>query len=358
MAVAGRPTGRARLRARQMMVIGEVALSVVLIVGGGLMIRTVQRMMSIDPGFRSDGVLTMELSVPSTRYASGESIAAFYEELRHRVDALPGVQRAAVARLVPLAAPIGNMGLRIPGYTPPPGENTPGDWQIVSPGYFETMRLHLNAGRLFDERDQSASPLVFVISQRMAEKYFAGRDPIGANMEMSNDSAKMGTVIGVVRRRRAKRAHRRAEPDVLRGAFAVPSFGTIHAAHDEPRGAHHRRSARARACRARAGARARSGDSGRAHPHDGRRRQRLHRAAAILDAAARRLRCARAGARAWWASTASSRSSWRRGGRSSACAPRWERRRGRSCGCRCWMGCSRRRSDSRSVLWPRYCSRA
>ena len=116
----GATIGRARLRARQMMVTGEVALAVVLMAGGGLMIRTVQRMMSIDPGFRSDGVLTMEMSVPSTRYASDESVSSFFEELRHRVDALPGVQRAAFARLVPLAAPIGNWGLRIPGYTPPP----------------------------------------------------------------------------------------------------------------------------------------------------------------------------------------------------------------------------------------------
>ena len=195
----GATTGRARLQARQIMVIGEVALAVVLMVGGGLMIRTVQRIMSIDPGFRSDGVLTMELSVPSTRYANDASISGFFEELRHRVDALPGVQRAAVARLVPLAAPIGDWGLNIPGYTPPPGLTTPGDWQIVSPGYFETMRLHLVAGRVFDERDQAGSPLVFVISQRMADKYFAGRDPVGANMQLSNNGAQMGTVIGVVR---------------------------------------------------------------------------------------------------------------------------------------------------------------
>ena len=195
----GATIGRARLRARQMMITGEVALAVVLVAGGGLMIRTVQGMMSIDPGFRSDGVLTMEMSLPTTRYASDESVSAFFEELRHRVDALPGVQRAAFARLVPLAAPIGNSGLRIPGYTPPPGENTPGDWQIVSPGYFETMRLHLNAGRTFDERDQQSSPLVFVISQAMADKYFAGRDPIGASMRLSNDSAQMGTIVGVVR---------------------------------------------------------------------------------------------------------------------------------------------------------------
>lgn len=195
----GTTISRARLRARQLMVVGEIALSVVLIVGGGLMIRTVRRIMSIDPGFRSDHVLTMELSVPSSRYAEHERVSAFFDELRHRVEALPGVERAAAARVLPLATTIGNWGLVIPGYTPPPGQTTPGDWQIVTPGYFETMKLHLVAGRVFDERDHDGSPVVYVISQSMANEYFAHRNPIGASMRLSDDSAQMGTVIGVVR---------------------------------------------------------------------------------------------------------------------------------------------------------------
>jgi putative ABC transport system permease protein len=195
----GATVSRARLQTRQMMVIGEIALSVVLIVGGGLTIRTVQRIMSIDPGFRSEGVLTMELSVPPSRYPDDARISGFFDELRKRVQALPGVQHAAAARLLPLATPIGNWGLRIPGYTPPPGQTTPGDWQIVTPGYFETMGLHLVKGRLFDDHDHDGGAVVFVISQQMADRYFAGRDPIGASMRLSGDSAQMGTVIGVVR---------------------------------------------------------------------------------------------------------------------------------------------------------------
>lgn len=195
----GSTISRSRLRARQLMVVGEIALSVVLIVGGGLMIRTVRRITSIDPGFRSTGVLTMELSVPSSRYADHARVSAFFDELRHRVAGLPGVERVGAARLLPLAATIGNWGLRIPGYTPPPGEYTTGDWQIVTPGYFETMGLHLVAGRWFDDRDNGESPVVFVISQRMADRYFAGRDPVGTSMRLSDDSAQAGTVIGVVR---------------------------------------------------------------------------------------------------------------------------------------------------------------
>lgn len=195
----GATTGRARLRARQLMVIGEIALSVVLIVGGGLMIRTVQGIMAIDPGFRSEGVLTMELSVPTSRYPDAAHVAGFFEELRHRVERLPGVQHAAAARLLPLASPMGNWGVRVEGYTRQPNEDTPGDWQIVTPGYFETLGLHLVAGRWFDERDQTGTPLVFVISQQFANKYFAGRDPIGGRIQLMSDSAPWVTVVGVVR---------------------------------------------------------------------------------------------------------------------------------------------------------------
>jgi putative ABC transport system permease protein len=195
----GATTGRARLRARQLMVIGEIALSVVLIVGGGLMIRTVQGIMAIDPGFRSEGVLTMELSVPTSRYADGAHVAGFFEELRHRVERLPGVQHVAAARLLPLAAQMGNWGVRVEGYTPQPNEDTPGDWQIVTPGYFETLGLHLVAGRWFDERDQTGTPPVFVISQKFANKYFAGRDPLGGRIQLMSDSTPWVTVVGVVR---------------------------------------------------------------------------------------------------------------------------------------------------------------
>jgi putative ABC transport system permease protein len=194
----GATSGRERLRARQMLVVGEVALAVVLIVGGGLMIRTVQRMLAIDPGFRSDHVLTMELSLPSSRYPDAR-VASFFEELRHRVDALPGVRRSAAARLLPLSSEIGDWGLRVDGYTPPPLESTPGDWQIVTPGYFQAMGLRLISGRTFDERDQTDSPPVIVISERMAEKYFAGRDALGGRVQLSRPNGPWAIVVGVVR---------------------------------------------------------------------------------------------------------------------------------------------------------------
>jgi len=194
----GATSGRARLRARQLLVTGEIALAVVLIVGGGLMIRTVQRMLAIDPGFRSDHVLTMELSLPSARYDVAR-VAPFFDELRRRVDALPGVKRAAAARLLPLSSEMGDWGMGVEGYTPPPGENAPGDWQVVTAGYFEAMGLRLVSGRVFGEGDGEGTPLVLVISQRMADKYFAGRDPLGGRIQLRRPNGPIATVIGVVR---------------------------------------------------------------------------------------------------------------------------------------------------------------
>jgi predicted permease len=194
----GSTTGRSRMRARELLVTVEIALAVALIVAGGLMIRTVQRLLAIDPGFRSDGVLTMELSVPSDRYPDDARVAAFFSELRRRVAALPGVKAVGAARQLPLASQLGDWGLTVEGYTPPPKEGTPGDWQVVTPGYFEAMSMRLLAGRLFEERDDANGAPVIIVSRRLVERYFAGRDPLGAHIRISGPATVQSTVVGVV----------------------------------------------------------------------------------------------------------------------------------------------------------------
>jgi predicted permease len=194
----GATAGRARLHARQLLVVGEIALAVVLIVGGGLMIRTVQGILAIDPGFRSQGVLTAELSIPSVRYPEDAQVSTFFDEIRRRVARLPGVGAVGAARQLPLAREIGDWGLVVEGYTPPAGEGTPGDWQVVTPGYFEAMGLRLVAGRFLDERDDASGAPVLVISRRLAETYFAGRDPLGGRIKVGSPDSPWTTVVGVV----------------------------------------------------------------------------------------------------------------------------------------------------------------
>ena len=191
--------GRERLRWRQALVAAEVALAVVLVVGAGLMIRSVSNLFAIDAGFRAEHVLTMRLSTPATWYPDSTRVARFYDELQRRVTAIPGVTHAGAAYLLPLATEMGDWGLQVEGYTPPPHQGTPGDWQVVTPGYFEAMGLRLVAGRFIDQRDHMDAPLVLVINRRFAKEYLAGREPLGARVRINGGPPDAwATVVGVV----------------------------------------------------------------------------------------------------------------------------------------------------------------
>ena len=191
--------GPSRLRWRQTLVAAEVALAVVLVVGAGLMIRSVANLFAIDAGFRSDGVLTMRLSTPSTWYPSSPEVTRFYDDLQRRVAALPGVNSVGSARLLPLAAEMGDWGLTVEGYMPPPHEGAPGDWQVVTPGYFETMRVPLITGRYFDSRDDAEGALTMIVNRTFAAKYFAGRDALGGRVRVNGGPpGAFATVVGVV----------------------------------------------------------------------------------------------------------------------------------------------------------------
>jgi putative ABC transport system permease protein len=195
----GATAGRARLRWRQMLVTTEIALAVVLVVAAGLMIRSVTNLLAIDTGFRPDGVLTMRLSTPSSWYPDSVRVAGFWDELGRRVRAVPGVTAVGGARLLPLASEMGDWGLRVEGYTPVPNQGTPGDWQVVTPGYIEAMGLTLRTGRTFGAADDMAGPLAMIINQTFADRYFAGRQALGGRVLIGgSDSTKVYTVVGVV----------------------------------------------------------------------------------------------------------------------------------------------------------------
>jgi predicted permease len=195
----GATTGRARLRWRQLLVATEIALAVVLVAGAGLMIRTVRNLLTIDPGFRADGVLTMRVSTPSMWYSDSVRVAAFWDDVQRRVSALPSVKRVGAARLLPLATEMGDWGLRVEGYTPPPNQGTPGDWQVVTPGYFEAMGLTLREGRTFEQGDDMRGPLAMIVNRTFEQQYFAGRQALGGRVRIgSRDTTQWYTIVGVV----------------------------------------------------------------------------------------------------------------------------------------------------------------
>jgi putative ABC transport system permease protein len=192
--------GHSRLRWRQTLVAAEVALAVVLVVGAGLMIRSVVNLFAIDAGIRADGVLTMRLSTPAAWYPDSIRVAAFHDELRRRVAALPGVKAVGLVRILPLATEMGDWGLQVDGYTPPPNQGTPADWQIVTPGYFEAMGLRLVEGRFFDDRDVMTAPPAMIINRRFVELYLQGRQALGAHVRIGGQDAKDPpyTIVGIV----------------------------------------------------------------------------------------------------------------------------------------------------------------
>ena len=195
----GSTAGAGRLRWRQALVAIEVALAVVLVAGAGLMARSVANLFAIDAGFDPSNVLTMRLSTPSTFYPDSIKVVTFHDELRRRVAALPGVRSVAAVRILPLATEMGDWGLQVEGYTPPPNQGTPGDWQVVTPGYFETMGLTLVTGRFFDERDGMTAPKAMIVNREFVNRYLAGRDPLGRLVRIGGSPDSMRySIVGVV----------------------------------------------------------------------------------------------------------------------------------------------------------------
>ncbi|MFL5583034.1 MAG: ADOP family duplicated permease [Gemmatimonadaceae bacterium] len=195
----GATAGAARLRWRQALVVTEVALAVVLAAGAGLMVRSVASLLAIDAGLDPSHVLTMRLSTPSTYYADSIKVTAFHEELRRKVKSLPGVREVGAVRILPLASDAGDWGLRVEGYTPAEGQYTPGDWNVVGPGYFEAMGLKLLQGRTLDERDGMSAPLAMVVNREFTKLYLAGRNPLGTRVWIGGSPDSLPyTIVGVV----------------------------------------------------------------------------------------------------------------------------------------------------------------
>ena len=192
--------GAARQRFRGALVVTEMALAVVLLVGAGLMLRSLAQLQRIDLGFDPANVLTMRVAVPAAGYESPEAIVSFYRRLVGRVRALPGVQSAAAVRSLPLASTIGDFGLTIDGYVPRPGQNAKGDWQIATDGYLETLGERLVRGRSIRASDDENGMLVGLVNEELARRYWPGRDPIGGRFRIGrNPQRPWIAVVGIVR---------------------------------------------------------------------------------------------------------------------------------------------------------------
>ena len=190
-------------RIRSVLVIAEVAVSLVLLIGAGLLINSFLRLRSVDPGFRTDRLLTMGIVLPSLKYPDQARRSAFYTDLIRRIEALPGVRSAAVTNWIPLVRQGDSISISIDGRPDPgPGQRPSIVTRVISPRYFETMGVRLLKGRQFNEQDRVDSPTVAVIGEAMARRFWPGEDPLGKRITpgspTSTDPDDWITVVGVV----------------------------------------------------------------------------------------------------------------------------------------------------------------
>jgi predicted permease len=162
------------------------------------MLRSLWNLQRIELGFNPDRVLTMRLALPASQYDTPEKVIAFYDRLLADVRAMPAVERAGLIRLLPLATAIGDWGLTIEGFMPPPGVNTPGDWQIATAGGPEALGERLVAGRWLTDADRDGALDVALINEAMAEKYWSGQPALGRRFRQGGPDRPWITVVGIV----------------------------------------------------------------------------------------------------------------------------------------------------------------
>jgi putative ABC transport system permease protein len=194
----GSTRGRGEHRTRAILVTCEVALALVLMVGAGLMLRTFEHLQSVDPGFDPSHVLTMDAAAGGKLYPSAAGRIGFFEQVRSRLESLPGVQSVSLINHLPIGGDVWTLGIAVEGRpTPPPGQRNGAVYRVVQPGYFATMKIPMLRGRDFTAHDLPATTPVAIVNEALAKRDFAGEDPIGRRVSLSNRT--WMTIVGVVK---------------------------------------------------------------------------------------------------------------------------------------------------------------
>ncbi len=176
---------------RGLLMISEIALSLVLLIGAGLMIKSFLRLLEVDPGFKPDHVLTAEITLPRSQYSSDQQIASFYERLLDRIKTLPEVRSAGAITALPLSGTDNGSDFFIEGQPPPPPDNkNDTSYRAISHEYLQAMGIPVLQGRSFTERDRKDSPGVAIINESMARRFWPEENPVGKRVALSIEALK------------------------------------------------------------------------------------------------------------------------------------------------------------------------
>jgi predicted permease len=207
----GRKTGF-----RSALILTEVTLSVVLLISAGLLLRALLRIQAVDPGFQSDGVLTLETALPMPKYAATAKRTAFYRRVLPEIQALPGVSNAAYISFLPMVMGGGIWPVDIDGKTLDRSEGHSASLRYITPGFFSTLKIPIHAGRNINDSDTADRPLAAVVSESFARRYWPGQSPLGRHFKFAFFDR---TIVGVVGDIRVRGLERTSEPQVYLSAL-------------------------------------------------------------------------------------------------------------------------------------------
>jgi putative ABC transport system permease protein len=195
----GSTGGSYRNRVRSLLVVSEIMLSMVLLVGAGLLVKSFVRVTHVSPGFETSHVLTVSLSVPRARYGEPAQQRAFYHEVLARAGELPGVESVGAINLLPLSGNDRTASFDIEGETSTPGNEPEAGTRIVSPDYFRALGVPLLRGRAFNDRDTEDQPRVMIVNDSLARHFMPGQDPLTKRIKLGDDVWQIVGVVGDVR---------------------------------------------------------------------------------------------------------------------------------------------------------------
>ena len=192
-------SGRRGKHTRNALAVVEIALALVLLVGAGLLVRSFIRLLNVDPGFNSERVVTMNISLPRSRYPEPAQLIQFYQRLLDRADALPGVEASSANSFLPLTGLGAATGFEVVGWPKPePGAGPVCDVRVIANDYFKVMGIPLIKGRLFEQDEALDSKDKVIVNATLAAKYWPNEDPIGKRIKISWNDDREDEIIGVV----------------------------------------------------------------------------------------------------------------------------------------------------------------
>ncbi len=210
---------------RQALVVAEIALSLILLIGAGLMLRSFHRLISVNPGFDTQRILTMEMFTSPAKYGENRKRAGYFAHLLEQIRTVPGVKQAGSVHFLPLQERVSGSCFARADEPPPTPARSPGaDFLVISPGYFQAMGTPLLSGRHFDARDHFGVPSVIMVNHEFVKRFFSGLDPIGQKLNLCWTVENPAEIVGVVADTRQTELQAAPRPTIFVNNVQAPMY--------------------------------------------------------------------------------------------------------------------------------------